>query len=334
MKENGRIICYFESVKKQRAHAKDTPGLPARGTHALHATLRLWGDSVERCEDDQAFTQALRSLSASSGPCVIIIDSIDNRVLEIIEECAPGHAVIAVSVEGAPRFETTPRALKLVNHHLSMSQGHIATTALISAIRKTMTRDIFGVEKYLTYGTPVRFFVLTRSDERAWLVETLMEYVASLDGVIPSGARDFARMAGEVLDEFLMNAIWDANPARSQKERSLPVFLRPAESVRVSWGVDGKTLALGVADPFGSLKKEVLYQYLDDVLGSARRREVKVNTTGPGAGIGLHMVFRRVSGVVVNTSPGETTEFVALFDLTRSPRYLSQNPKTFHFFGA
>ena len=135
---------------------------------------------------------------------------------------------------------------RIVNYFLSVSQGKLATTALISAVRKTVSGNLFGVDKYLTYGTPVHFFALNRSEERAWIVDSLMNYIAGLEGVIPSGCKDFARMAAEVLDELLMNVIWDANPARNELDRTLPVFLKPSQAVRVEWGVDGSLLALCV----------------------------------------------------------------------------------------
>lgn len=322
------ILCLYADPSKfdDRKTAATSPMLP------VHSTLKLWGESYVRLPDEASLRTRLEECSARREECLVILEGVPKRVLAHISTLALKPRVIVVLTDSMKHEQDDLEATKDVHHFLSVSQGHLATTSLISAVKKWTTRDIFGVEKYLTYGTPVQFFEVNRSNERSWFVDSLIDFVAGLEGIIPNGAADFSRMAGEVLDELLMNAIWDANPARAHAERDKPVGLKPSETVRLEWGVDGNLLAVSVTDPFGSLERSDLVAYRHEVLNVPRTQTVRVNTEGPGAGIGLHMVIRRVSGLVVNMNAGVSTECIALFDITRSPRWLNQGPKTFHFF--
>jgi hypothetical protein len=258
---------------------------------------------------------------------------LSESLLEIIKNNRSKHFEVLLLLDEQP----TPSVLGLdllntINHYVSIRQGRIATTSLITAIRKISSREIFGVDKYLAYGTPLHFFVLTRSEDRPWFVERFMDYVSGLEGIIPSGAHEFSRMSGEVLDELLMNAIWDANPRRNSTDRNTPVLLDPSEGVKVEWGVDGNVLAVGVRDPFGTFEKKTLINYQEDIFGIRNPNQINMSQTGVGAGIGLHMIIRRTSSLVVNATPGFATEVIALFDLTKTSRHLSKGPKTLHFF--
>lgn len=325
MFESHRILCYFEKFEPTE------PESGREGVFGVHSTLKLWGENYILCTSLDALRKKLFDLGTKRLGCLVILDHITLEIATLIDSSKARCEVLLVTDDQLTSQESA-KAGRVVSHYLNVSQGHLATTALISAVKKSMSRDLFGVEKYLTYGTPVHFFALSRSEERAWFVETLTDFVAGLEGIIPSGAREFGRKAGEVLDECLMNAIWDANPSRSLRDRSVPVFLKPNEAVRVEWGMDGSLLALSVTDPFGTLKKEDMAKFQEEVVGSRTKKQITINRTGPGAGIGLHMVLRRVSGLVINLNPGVATEFIALFDITRSPRFLSKGPKTFHFF--
>jgi|GEM_PF-3462373 len=337
------ILCLYQNPAQFDAPASNAT-TPSQGESqseaqnakllAVHSTLRLWGESYVRCASEADFRKRLEEAAARREECLIVMEGVREGLLSFVESFSDRvqMRVLLVTADDAKHTAKDVEATLGVNHFLSLAQGHLATTSLISSVKKWTTRDVFGVEKYLTYGTPIHFFTLGRSNERTWLVETLTDFVAGLDGVIPSGARDYGRMAGEVLDELLMNAIWDANPARAGMSRDQAVILKPSETVRVEWGVDGNLLAVSVTDPFGTIDRDSLKEYRHEVLNVPRKGTLKINTVGPGAGIGLHMVIRRVSGLVINMNPGVSTEFVALFDITRSPRYLSKGPKVFHFF--
>ncbi len=324
--EPRRILCYFDGFEASRPHSGKV------GIFGIHSTLKLWGADYILSESIEKFQHKLIEIKEKGIVCLIVLDKISPEIVSILENAKNTYDVMLVTDEKVPLAESQQKLSRVVSHYLNISQSHLATTSLISAVKKTISRDVFGPEKYLGYGTPIHYFSLSRSEERIWLVDFLIDFVSGLDGVIPSGALEFARKAGDVLDELLMNAIWDANPARNNKERDVPVFLKPHEAVKVSWGVDGNLLAVSVTDPFGTLQREDMELYQDEVLGQIQGKIVKVNRKGPGAGIGLHMVLRRVTGLIINLNPGVSTEFLALFDLTHSPRYLSKGPKTFHFF--
>lgn len=328
MSTKNALLCLYQNPAAfdDRKTAATSPLLP------IHSTLKLWGDAYLRCRDEKDLEERVAAAAARREESFVVVEGVRPALLGRLAAVTPHPRVTLVTSEGMGLGPAQVEASRGVDHVLSLSQDQIATRALLSCVKKWTTRDLFGVEKYLAFGTPVHAFTVGGSAERAWFVDTLIDFVSGLEGVIPSGAQDFARMAGEALDEMLMNAIWDANPAHAKSPRDRAVTLGAHEEVRVEWGVDGHVLAVGVTDPFGTMETSSLQDYRYEVLGVTRPDTVRVDTEGPGAGIGLHMVVRRCSGLVINMNPGVSTEFIALFDITRSPRYLSNGPKAFHFF--
>jgi hypothetical protein len=298
----------------------------------IASTLRLW-ENCRTCTTREQLSQALGSPREPQQKTILVIDRIDHEILSLIQSCTePKPEVLLLTDHENPPQVPTETFMKEINHFISASQGRLTTTALITAVKKISSREIFGIDKYLAYGTPLQFFVLLRSEDRSWFVERFMKYVSGLEGIIPYGSQEFARMTGEVLDELLMNAIWDANPRRNSISRNTPVQLDNSEGVHVEWGVDGNTLAVGVRDPFGTFKRDILVNYQDEIFGVRKANQVSVNTAGAGAGIGLHMVLRRSSGLVINSTDEFATEVIALFDLSRTSRSAQKGSKTLHFF--
>ena len=234
---NGRqtILCLYQDpgTFDDRKSSAASPMLP------VHSTLKLWGEAYVRLADEAALRVRLEACAAKREECLVVMEGVRRGALEHISTLSVKPRVIVVTSETMKHDSEDHVATREVHHFLSMAQEHLATTALISAVKKWTSRDIFGIEKYLTYGTPVNFFAVNRSNERS---------------------------------------------------------------------------------------------YRHEVLNVPRVASVRVNTQGPGAGIGLHMVIRRVSGLVINMNAGVSTECIALFDVTRSPRWLNNGPKTFHFF--
>jgi hypothetical protein len=322
-----RIVTFLETLEQDGPQTQRRADL-----EVVVSTLRLW-ESCIACHSQEMLETTLRDLKDCPEQVILVLERLSEGLLEIIKNNRPKRFEVLLLIDE----QSTPTILgpdlhNAVNHYVSISQGRMATTSLITAIRKISTKEIYGVDKYLTYGTPLHFFVLTRSEDRPWFVERFMDYVSGLEGIIPSGAHEFSRMTGEVLDELLMNAIWDANPRRNSSDRNTPVLLDASEGVKVEWGVDGNILAVGVRDPFGTFEKKTLINYQEDVFGIRKPNQITVNQTGVGAGIGLHMIIRRTSGIVVNSTPDFATEVIALFDLTQTSRLISKGPKTLHFF--
>lgn len=322
-----RIVTFLTTLESDT-----TPSQRRADLEVIASTLRLW-ESCMICSSVAMLESTLQELKNSSDQVILVLEGMTEELFAIINQNRSKNFEILLLIDehSSPNF-FGQELLNSVNHFVSISQGRMATTSLITAIRKISSKEIYGIDKYLAYGTPLHFFVLTRSEDRPWFVERFMDYVSGLEGIIPSGAHEFSRTTGEVLDELLMNAIWDANPRCNTINRSTPVILEVSEGVKVEWGVDGNILAVAVRDPFGTFPKDILIKYQEDIFGMRKNANIHINRTGAGAGIGLHMIIRRASAVIVNSTPGFATELVALFDLAKTSRLITKGSKTFHYF--
>jgi hypothetical protein len=325
--EQHRIITYFESLE-----AETLPQSQREELEAIRTTLKLWESLYQDCATHAELQNTLNACVAKREKAILFVESLDESTHHFIQSHPGNFETILLWHEGNLQHQETEEVLRRTQHVATVPQVASSKRELITTVKKVSSRDLFGAEKYLSYGTPLHFFVLTRSEDRAWFVDRFIDYVGGLDGIIPTGSQELARMAGEVLDELLMNAIWDANPARATVSRSEPVLLRHEEAVKVEWGVDGHILAVGVRDPFGTFEKNLIKRYHDDIFGLKKGSLLTVKSGNAGAGIGLHMVLRRVAGLVVNRAPGFATEVIALFDLSRPPHLHSKGAKGLHFF--
>jgi len=239
--------------------------------------------------------------------------------------------VLLVHEHSKDAVQDNPSLLEF-NHVLSSTPESVSNQLVLSTIRKIREKDYYGVDKCLAYGAHVHRFSLSNSDERKWFRDQLFEFVKSLDTIIGRPTDTFAQFALEVQEELLMNAIWDANPARRNAERKGPALLEPHEHVQVEWSFDGTLLAIGVRDPFGSFEASVIYKYLRFLFSRDRIKQVKMQQEGQGAGIGLYMVLERLSSLIITVEPGRATEVIATLNLLQSPRLMSKQQRSFQYF--
>lgn len=218
------------------------------------------------------------------------------------------------------------------NHVLSSVPEAISHTLILSTVRKIREKDYYGVDKCVAFGAHVHRFTLSNSEQRKWFREQLHTFVEGLQSIIGRPTGVFSQFATEVQDELLMNAIWDANPRRRDLERRGPAALEPHEHVHVEWSFDGTSLAVGVRDPFGSFEPSVIHKYLRFLFTKDKRKQVKMQQDGNGAGIGLYMVLERLSSLIITVEPGQCTEVIATLNLSQNPRMLAKSQRSFQYF--
>lgn len=203
-------------------------------------------------------------------------------------------------------------------------------TDFIVTVQKILKRDVFGIEKYFSWGAEPLELRLSRSSEKAHLLEETERF--SSEVAIPTRVGELLLSAA---DELFSNAIYDAptredgqfrHPHRSRREQ---VVLEEGEEIAVKLICDGKRVGISVEDPFGSLEPKRVQHYLAKCFrGGADQIDEK---TG-GAGVGLYQVFETLSHVVVNIARGQRTELIGMVDLRPSYREIASRPKSFNVF--
>lgn len=203
--------------------------------------------------------------------------------------------------------------------------------SITTTLNKMITKDIFGLDKYLNWGVEIKTFSINSSVQRREVNDQVVEYLTNL------GLRSSVKTkASSVLEEMLMNAIYDApvdekgDTLYNNLSRTVEVNLSTEQAPTIKVATDGLFLALSVADPFGAFKKETIFKYLENNYYNLNENMNKELGKG-GAGKGLYMITEQSDLVIYNVKKGSRTEVIALFDL--SPNRSSSTPSVHYFEG-
>ena len=111
------------------------------------------------------------------------------------------------------------------------------------------------------------------------------------------------------------------------KNRKNSVFVSSEESVSVKLAMDSSTIAILVKDNIGSINKE-------NVLSSIKRGfvERRPRVEGPGAGLGLMMVFENINQLHINNKKDQFCEFVGIIDISKRYKNFKERITSFHYF--
>lgn len=201
---------------------------------------------------------------------------------------------------------------------------------IASTIRKLSGQDIFGMEKYLNWGTEVFETTVTSSEQRPELIAKLEDYLDSI--AIRGGLK---RKSTRVAEELLMNAIYDAPADENGKslynhiDRGNPLVLKPNEYATFRYACDGTFLAISVVDPFGGLRRSTIINYLDRCFNQ-KVGEGEIEGKG-GGGNGLFQIIQSSSLTAFNVEPKTRTEVIALLNINIQMEKVSTHP-SFHYF--
>jgi len=201
---------------------------------------------------------------------------------------------------------------------------------IVTTVSKILTRDIFGVDKYLVHPTKCVSLTVCSSRQKGDILE-LASQIA-----LESGAkRRLAEAFQNVTDELLTNALYDA-PVDAQGHhrfqhlsRRVTVDLAVGEEVTITFFYDDKSLGVAVRDDFGSISVDTILTYLSRCL---RRGQDQINLSKGGAGIGLYQVFEALSQFVINLECKKRTEVIGIIDIRGTYRDFTRSGKSFNLF--
>ena len=224
----------------------------------------------------------------------------------------PGAEVVII---GAPlEDDTVVELLRRTAEHL-IADRHANEAELVATSVKVLTRDLFGVEKYLAWGAHVIERDVSGYDQKREAVDQVGAFARA------AGARRTLVTRIEcAVDELLMNALYDA-----------PALGRTGRPAQLRYGADGRVLAVSVEDVYGSLGRDDIVDHVT----RARREKGRPRelSEAPGAGLGLYFIVAHANRIVANVQAGRRTEMICLFDLYASGREI-QGARSLHFFAA
>jgi hypothetical protein len=203
---------------------------------------------------------------------------------------------------------------------------------LVVTCEKILRRDIFGLDKYLAgFGIERPSRIIKHAAERDELVAQLTEAVRAL-----GAGRRVVESVSLVADELFTNAVYNAPrdadgvPRYAHVNRREKIALEPGEYVHLEFGSDGLTFALSVSDRFGALAPEVLRSAIQRCVS----RHDPIEQKAGGAGIGLYAALCHADQLVFNLAPGQRTEVIGLWSLTRKIGGRGAGVASLHVFGS
>jgi CheY-like chemotaxis protein len=285
---------------------------PDRKTQRI--VQRVLGASGYRIEVADDIAQGERMIGHMS-PVLIVIDGelvLSGRVGPFFAAASARGTEACITLLGDRAYQHMPRILtmgavtNLLVHPMPLLAEELTVTA-----HKLIRRDLFGMEKYLLWGTVPDRAVLIRSSHRAALVERVADAVRNT-GQSPR----VASMAMLITDELLSNAVHNAPiddegvHYRRELARDVELDLDERHQVELRWACDARYLAIEVTDRFGSLDRGTILRSLS---------KSDVRETGGGAGMGIALTYRSCDHLVFNLAPGRRTEIVALVNVRHPP---------------
>jgi len=201
--------------------------------------------------------------------------------------------------------------------------GEFDPGEFIATVRKLLSGDIFGLDRYMAPGARTLRFEVLSSRQRADVIAAA-EAFAVKAGCHQQVAEGFATAIDEALTNALYNAPVDGEgrPLYAHYPRTVPVDLGPGLVVEIALASDGRRLGMASVDPFGSLSPAVVLDYLSRCF--AQRAYAPIEASG-GAGLGLYQLFHLVQHFVINVAPGRRTEVIGLLEVGPSFKRFAMN---------
>jgi CheY-like chemotaxis protein len=295
----------------------------------LRRTLFAAGSQVDFVDD-------CADVLAREGPPpdLIVVDDASKRTGLDLLIAQLGSATKVVLLGDAVTSDTVVELLRHdgCDHLIGQDEQVDEDELVITSAKLLRGRDLFGLEKYLTWGVPIRDLSIASYDEKRAAIRDVTDYAREV-----GCRRQLVARIETVTDELLMNALYDA-PA--QRFGCRPLFQgkgRPGagpvtdECATLRFACDGKNFALAVRDNFGELRKSNILDHL------ARAKAEKglpklTGEEGGGGGLGLYFILSSVTRFVANIQPGKATEVICLFDLRSGTRDFHYRAKSLSIF--
>ncbi len=185
------------------------------------------------------------------------------------------------------------------------------------------------IDGFLDWGFSSLELDVRATADRDAAVAKIQDFVATLQ--LP---KRVAEMFGELAQELLMNAMYDA-PVDAQgkpkyaADRKADIRLTDHERPSVRVATDGTRLVLQVRDPFGRLERRHVFDGLARGLAGG-----EMDQSHGGAGLGMMVCHNSSSAMFFDVVRGRSTEVTALFELDMNLRELRTQAKSLHFWSA
>ncbi len=307
--------------------------IPGRKPLPEAAALRVAGTSAEilGVTDPQSAMAVIRTTAPID---IIVCNSPEPDIFSLARELQPKLRTVLVTESTMEQYSKLLLGKEdtLIDHVIANRiPTHWTINELRVTVQKILRQDIFGIEKYLAPATPIQELTVKGSNDREAFNTMVMNFAEE-----NRLGQYMAKLVFGITEELLMNAIYDAPVAGGHHHygelpRTTTVSLRPDEYSTLYFGCDGSVFGISVADPFGALTRQKLFQYLKKVLRRSDSTNL-IDTKKGGAGLGIFKILYSSHSLIVNVEPQKRTEVMALIDIQHQVRDFSKMARSVHFF--
>ncbi len=291
----------------------------------LRRTLNAAGSTVE-------FIDHL-SQERATGAALIIIDHDCRKQSDpgLIQVIGDGGKIIILG-DSLEDEEVVALIRDLpMDHVISDLQDPDESELVVTSV-KLLSGDIFGLQKYLSWGVVVHEYLIKTYEQKRQSLIRISEHAKEV-----GARRQVIAKIESVTDELLMNALYDAPAIRtgvsrqSRIDKSTESELPTEEAALLRYSCDGRYFAVSVQDNYGELHKEAILDHLTRARQEKGRPKPPDSDNG-GAGLGLYFILSSVTRFIANIDPGQRTEVICLFDLRQSGRNADACARSLHIF--
>lgn len=248
------------------------------------------------------------------------------EVVETLKRLFPAVRFLLISSSADP-FPPLKQLIADQIRHLAINPlaGDDETGAqrkdFVTTLEKLASGRALEIADYLDRNAPIHEYAISSSSQKEELITAIMELIPDY-----SPDLDALRQRGALLaDEMLENAMYGAprgKDGRKLYRKGENRTISRREGIVFRFGFDGRTLALEVADSWGSLSPDLLMEHL------ARNQEETGMCDDTGGGRGLFIIWRFLDQFHVKITPGRET--VVGGQLTLSSHLNPEAPKGFY----
>ncbi|HJZ88027.1 MAG TPA: hypothetical protein VKN99_22795 [Polyangia bacterium] len=211
--------------------------------------------------------------------------------------------------------------------HLIAREDVVDEEELVVTTVKLLSGDIFGMEKYLTWGITIHEREVSGYDDKRAAIAAVAEHASEV-----GCRRQMVARIETTCDELLMNALYDAPAAANGRAATAIALGEAGAPALLRYGCDGKFFGVSVRDTYGALRKQNILDNLERAKDEQGSPRAAGHSESGGAGLGLYFILNCATRFIANIQPGRATEVVCLFDMRGSARDFHYRAKSLNIF--
>ncbi|MGK5091177.1 hypothetical protein WDW89_04065 [Deltaproteobacteria bacterium TL4] len=241
-------------------------------------------------------------------PPIIIIDHLSQEWLAQRRERGLDAILVFVSAHGIPLSQADLCEEWSLQHLIAVENEEVLHfEMLLVTLKKLLWGPLLGIEPYIKVSGTHKHWCLNASSQRDEVLSEIAEWSRTLN--INS---EFRRSIELISDELMTNSFFHSpvdlqgQHCYSHWNRQKSIVMETGKFVSVHCWSEPEQMIISVRDEYGSMSLSKIYS----AVRKFAKTHMEIEDTSGGAGLGLVLILRKVTSLVLNLDPGNSTEFI------------------------